>query len=446
MAMMDWYKLGSSFGETEERLKKAELDARTQTLNQQRTQGLIDDESYARQRTRREDSLYDADLAAADAPAAPQGGVPMQGGAAPAQGTGAPQNAARFKAMGNRAARMGNAKGLADAEGLAKQSQRDEVFKSAFLKAKENPEAVITQQNGAPGDPKKVPGNPSLAIGNRMGPDGKPTGYTVVTLDPSGRGYAKDYTPDELAAISGYTAAMQVDPEWAMAGIAQIDKNLATLFATKLKNQLDVQNSNTQSLNGQNQAKAASDRTAAQIEIATMRQEAARMRAEAAQQNKTIPPELLATHNGLIEQLGEATDPQVRKRLLTQVNAVNTQIANALGKPRALPAEKETNPNQRASIVKAYVEAGLKPTEAEMRADMDLGRANPVAELAARLKQMDDAKKPGAKPKGIPDPGAQPQGPVYGSAEDTKMRLGRLTSGAPAVSPGLLPTPMFGQR
>lgn len=100
-------------------------------------------------------------------------------------------------------------------------------------------------------------------------------------------------------------------------------------------------------------AKMATDQH--QADSSRMNAESSRQRVELdaqrdkrdAAKDKSIPPPLLEKYNGLVESLETEQDPAARARIITQVNAVETQIANALGKPRGLPAEKAVEPGEK---------------------------------------------------------------------------------------------------
>lgn len=270
--MTDFYQIASGWGKAlqdgqdqvmQDRIRQAQLEG--VQLDNQRLRGLADDQQYARTRQRGMDAELDASAAGAGASAGGSAGVPAPSAAGAPGASGGFSSpaalAAQYELMSKHAFRRGDAKGMTESAQAAQAARRQAAFNTGATSYKH--EDAEVKANGTPGNLQANPGTPNLAIGSMAvkGADGKASQYTVTTIDPSGRGYSFLATDNDLRAIAGYSAAMQVDPQWALDGLRSIDAHLATLYATKLKQQLDVQNANSTAIH--NQATDANGRTTA---------------------------------------------------------------------------------------------------------------------------------------------------------------------------------------
>ena len=264
----------------------------------QRTQGLADDEAYARGKVRGLDTGYagidegqlnsgtDAytgryaasglDTNAAPTPGAQAGasGAAPAPGAGLAMGTSAPPPVPAGPAAaagpdfsaGNRYRAMAKVAQQNKAHGdfetniaAAKTADYNAVKSHAMRQFMADPDAArkaMLTANGSAADPEGNPGIPHLAIGVAPGSPGyhsgnvedshgKDTKYSIIVMDPSANGYAFNATPEDMATIAGATAAMKIDPQAALAEIKAVNAHLATLYATKLDQQIKVQAGNS---------------------------------------------------------------------------------------------------------------------------------------------------------------------------------------------------------
>lgn len=344
--MSDYYQQGLGLGQAYLDGQEIALRRREQALREALTQAQVgrmrgenDDAAYNRTRNRADDAeraaLLDGGLPTPGGPtpysqaSSVDAGLPQPGGAAPA--TGVPAGAKPGPSRGDmsrldakQAFKRGDAKWNAHAD-LAREADWNGAFDvgsknvdlDAWIKAGNN--------SGSP-----------IAVHKDK------DGYEFITIRPDGTTNKATLSEAQARQVAGFKNAMQINPQKSLQGIAKIDADLAAMFGTQLAQQEVVTRNNNQATHFGNTDQIARDRTAANIEIANLRLQATQARTDAARANKTIPPELLAEHNALIEKLAETDDPKERKKVISQINASETKIANAIGKPRGMPAERET--------------------------------------------------------------------------------------------------------
>lgn len=335
--MTDFYRLGAGLGEayqegqdTARRRASQDIADEQARTNLQRTRGLVSDEDYTRNRNRGFDSQYDSDVASqGQGGAAPGAGVPAPGGPGPA---------GQFDAMARDAARRGNAKGLGDATTAARAERYREAFNTGASLPDDQVREMVRKGNLVP--PSEFPATFSEVLDPKTK---QPTGYfRAVITRPNGDSTEGDslLSLNDMRQLAGYSAAGKVDAHQATKDIAAKHGELALAFKRRfdmVKGAADTNNTAThQRKTDENNA----NRTAANIEIASIRASAQKLSDEAKAQNKTIPPALLEKHNKLIEEYSNSTDEKERRRLAQNINASETAIANALGKPRGLPEPK----------------------------------------------------------------------------------------------------------
>jgi hypothetical protein len=168
----------------------------------------------------------------------------------------------------------------------------------------------------------------------------KKTGRSYLTVQqPNGDADApKLLTEADRRKIMGAAALMAKGYVTAALGIfSQVSADLATAVSVESKQNVEMAKANNAI--GHDLATEHAQQTSADASMMNARTNAARASREKAA-DRQIPPDMLAKYNDLAGQLAVEQDPTKRKQLITQINVMETQIANVLGKPRVIPAEK----------------------------------------------------------------------------------------------------------
>jgi hypothetical protein len=459
----DAYLAGQKFGLDRDKLQ---ADTAYTQANTQRVQGLVQSEDAQRARDAKMyaglDEAYAADPTRGMQPQGMPAPTDRAQPAMPAQTDGT-QPAMPAQTDGTQPAMPASAGITAPAQFSRGDQQRRlaRVYGAAGQSEKANKAAIDAEtfdkqdiyNYGASitGDPAKL--DAALRMLNKKDPEltvarGKDGIYHMTLVSPDGTAYPRDLSDAELKHLFGAQALMEAGyVSDALPLFAKVDARLAATIHTRNAAQMGIGTfENKARIDAQN-----SDAKTTMADAATARAQAAQMRAEAAGMKvpKEIPPELNARHNSLVERLSEETDPAERKKIVTQINANETLIANALGKPRGLPGEKEAKPVSEADM-QAYVDYRASKDPEFKRLDFSKQRAVAQADLGGKpppKSATDLAIEAAASGGGQPALPSRPQGlppqntgAVYGTAEDTKARLRAHlartgSAGMPLVAP-----------
>jgi hypothetical protein len=383
----NYYELGASTGDTFLAKRRADIEARNNTAIAQRNEGLVSDEAYARDRGRAEDATFDAEMRAAIAqrnaglvsdaaypraqgptgdatfdagmgaagqPPQVPGGIPDPNAAPAAPGAGVPvgADAAVYRALANHAARTKDFADFSKATDADRTARGRAAYQGAVDAFMKDPKASMVAMNGTPGHPESGPGNPNIAMGYVNGSDGKPTGLQLITIEPNGVGQTSSpLSFSDAAHMAGLAALMPIDAEAALQGMSKVDEHVATLFATKLNQQLGVQKGNNEAYNyaGANDARGIRAEAALQrAQAAADHNDVMRQRIELAaeRQNKSLKPEDVAALNEINQQILEETNPAKAwalqaafgRRLATASSAVGMLVPPGwMGKAASAP-------------------------------------------------------------------------------------------------------------
>lgn len=436
--MTDFYRIGAGLGnavvEGQDIALRREREAREadmQALRQQQLQGQLDDASYARGRDRASDAAYDADIApGTGVPTgprpAPQGDPSEQFSAAPATPTeaaapparGVPKSRAQVNtAMAARSARRGDAKGFNDASDAALSAQLREA-QAEGLKTEITPalrEEIVSGLN-------KMTQTISAAE-VQSGPDkGK---VRMIVHSPNGKGHEVTLSNDQLRRVLGARAMMKIDPQAGLAELGKVNGEFAAAMHFEFQKKKDAAEFNQRGLHQENQDRAASDRTAASIEIASMRAETAALRVAATKAGKEIPAAMLDELNTQAAEIDNEPD-----------QAKRAQMSASFRRKLAIAG---------TSIGKLTMPAGEKPpTEAKRNADGSITKDGSIYDQ--------DPKTPGKYIKAVlPGESALDKALAAKRARDTaaasqptpqlKEQLGAAMQGAPAPMGTGMPAP-----
>jgi hypothetical protein len=252
--------------------------------------------------------------------------------------------------------------------------------------------------------------DPSLSFGK----DEK--GYTTLTIadpGPDGLGKTIRVSDDQIAQLLGGQALMERG--YGKEGLAAMEKVNADLAQhVGVRNNLIEKMATSNNTATHNKADDASKAKTA--DAAMIHAQAYAAHEKAAGENKKVPQDLIEENNALIDQLSTEQDPDKRRQLTTQMNAVQTKIANSLGKAKTMPAEKEIPP---AVIEKAATEMVGTPIPGKL-----LNGKPVLYDMATAYKAAEDQLKGrtggaggGFSPKGSP---ADAAAAAKGGAPDKK--------------------------
>lgn len=348
----DFFNRGLQIGEagqqgedaTTERARKAQEASDIHNTRTEAVRGAKlgnDETAYTQGRQHNLDSAQAAAFAANPTSGAPTAGVPMPPDApAATDGTGLPTSvpkapavdpvAQRFADQQAHAQRLrqlaqahgayGNIKAANDAEAQADTLEQTSV--------REQGEAMAATGPAWESAAKMISQNSKYI---QLGKD--KNGRTMLSVQqPDGTTEYKALTEVDKRNIMGAAALMAKGYTTAALGtFAKVNADLATAVSVENKTTDDVAKTNIES-----------DYKGKVGDADMMKGQAMLMKAgQDKAANREIPPELVKKSNDLLDKIAASTDEKERKHLTTLFNGVQSEIANATGKTRALPQEKE---------------------------------------------------------------------------------------------------------
>lgn len=412
--MADYYERGLGLGQAyldgqgiaQERMQQ---EARRRILNAQAgmIEGATDDANYTRGRMRADDTAREefyskgagvptptpampADYTGefVTLPAEPTAGVPAPGGTAKPGFN----RAAALRFERDLAAKRG--KDWTKLDAAAEDADFEEAFNEGSKKV--DMEAWVSAGNNS---------QSPITIHKTKG------GYEVVVVRPNGTTNKVNANEVQMRQLAGLQNAMKVNPSKALEGIAKIDADLAAMFATQLKQQLEVSKSNNDATN--HAATNAMRAKAADAAMISANASASRAATDAAN-HKQLSPETLAELNALSIVVDEAKTPVERAAAVARYNRRYATAATEIGKvmqPRDVPP-KEDKVNPDGSVWKdgaLYVPDPKKPGKFILAEGLGQSALDKAIAAALRGEQpaagSPTAAAPAKKPTGAPATG-----------------------------------------
>jgi hypothetical protein len=388
----DYYKRGHDIGTAGIQRQKIDDEAKDRELKIRKQTGELDDAEFARARTRKQIGEREA----LDAP--PQAGLPAP--AAPPIGSSDVAQPAAAAPAPLPVPTAGDRLRLAARQAY---SNLDPNFRKIELEAKNADFDDAFAKGAQEADLDKFSRvanlkNPSLMIHKLPGK----SGYEILVMRPDGETHKVPATEAQARQIAGFRAAMAVDAEKALQGIAKIDADLATLFQKEYDMAKDTVNANNQGRRFQ-EAGANEAVRAQQVGVGLARE--ARLEKESNLQNE-IAGQAAGLRQGYetARALGPEGAPAAAIYKQHHGNA-QTRGAGAGIKVPSLNEKPEINSEAYHRALKAAVESGAYPDAiaARMAVDKQFGIVDDADEkvkaaLAAAAEEKRNRNKRAAPP------------------------------------------------